>query len=67
MTIDIYMELEISEISSNEIDINLNSAQGVCFFNTTQSTYALPDNGGIVTIPVQNNLGPFNVPSFSPI
>ena len=48
----------------NEITINLNSAEGVCFFNTTQNPYALPDNGGIVTIPVQNNLGAFNV-SFS--
>ena len=46
---------------ANEITVNLNSSQGVCFFDTTQSTYALPDNGGIVTIPIQNNLGPFNV------
>ena len=46
---------------ANEITINLNSSEGVCFFDTTQSTYALPDNGGIVTIPIQNNLGPFNV------
>ena len=51
---------------NNQITVNLNSQLGFCFFdvisgNDSNEPYGLPDDGGVVQIPIQNNLGPATV------
>ena len=62
-----HIEVEYTPFNSvavddlNEIVIDLNSQLGVLNFTTSQSPFALDDNGGTQVITVNNNLGDFTI------
>lgn len=53
------------EDTNNIITVDFNTVVGVCDFNTGMSPFPVFDNGGIVSIPIITNLGPFTVEEVS--